>query len=54
MSAIIFISLIPLFHGILDTWCELRSITREENELYNDDDSVALLDNDPDVEGELS
>ena len=36
VSVIIFISVLPLFRGIYHTWCELRSITREEQSALDD------------------
>ena len=37
VSLIIFASLLPLFKGLFHTWCELRSVTREEQELAHEE-----------------
>eukprot|EP00581_Thalassiosira_minuscula_P007765 CAMPEP_0183702716 /NCGR_PEP_ID=MMETSP0737-20130205/735_1 /TAXON_ID=385413 /ORGANISM="Thalassiosira miniscula, Strain CCMP1093" /LENGTH=324 /DNA_ID=CAMNT_0025929379 /DNA_START=316 /DNA_END=1290 /DNA_ORIENTATION=+ len=48
VSVVIYLSLLPLFRGLYRTFCELRSITREEQEL-------GLLENEPNnFEGEMS
>lgn len=40
VSAIILLSLVPLFSGLIRTWRELRSITAEVKLLYENDDTA--------------
>lgn len=47
VSVIILVSLLPLFRGLFHTWRELRSITREEQSLLDDESNT-------DIEGEIS
>jgi len=43
VSVIILVSLIPLIRGLFLTWCELRSITREEDALSKDNFEVEMI-----------